>query len=130
MAAMSWSVNIQISGGPGISASAASQPIEATDRVEVVIAPGDTDRVVDLQPGAATAIRLLMIKSSRYGDDLAYTVSDGTDDSDPITLDGPQIFTAGSAALFGVAPRQLKFTNTNADHAAAVEIFVARDATP
>jgi len=33
-------------------------------------------------------------------------------------------------ALFGVVPRQLKFSNSSPDQPANVDILVARDATP
>lgn len=130
MAQMSWTVSVQISGGPSIAASAAPQSVEATDRVAVTVAPGESDRVVELQPGAAAAIRLILIQSSRYGPDLTVKASDGVSDSEPIRLDGPQVLTAGTTALLGVAPRQLKVSNASADQDAAIEVFVARDATP
>ena len=44
MANLSWNVNIQVSGGPTITASMAAQPVEATDRVEITISPGDTTK--------------------------------------------------------------------------------------
>ncbi len=75
MAQLSWNVSVQAAGGSSLTASAAEQPVEATDRVEVSIAPGDSDRVIELQPGAATAIPLLVIQSSLYG---------------------PQVYTAGA----------------------------------
>ena len=130
MANISWNVNIQVSGGPAITASMAAQPVEATDRIEVTMSPGDTDKVVDIQPSAANAIHLLMIKCDRYGTAFSFKASDGGADSTAVTLDGPQVFTGGTVALFGRAPRQLKFTNNSPDQTATVEIFVARDATP
>jgi hypothetical protein len=130
MANMSWSVSVQISKGPTVTAAGPPRTIEATDRVEVSLAPGDADKVVDLQPGDATAIRLLLIKSTRYGADLSFKASDGATDSAKVVLDGPQLFTTGGAALFGMPPQKLKLTNTSADQTADVEIFVARDATP
>lgn len=130
MANISWNVNIQVSGGPAITASVAAQPVEATDRIEVTLSPGDADKVVDIQPSAANAIHLLMIKSDRYGAAFSFKASDGGADSLAVTLDGPQVFTGGTVALFGRAPRQLKFTNTSPDQTATLEIFVARDATP
>ncbi len=130
MAKMNWNVNIQITGVPGFTASTAAQPVEATDRVEVVINPGDTDKVVDIQPSDASEIQLILIKSSSYGADFSFMASDGSTDSTAVTLDAPQLFTAGSVVLFGIAPRQLKFSNTSSDQIANVEIFVARDATP
>ena len=74
---------------------------------------------------------MLAIKSSSYGAHLSFKASDGTTDSTmAVTLDSPQVFSGGSMALFGVAPQQLKFTNTSTDKPANVQIIVARDATP
>lgn len=130
MASLSWSLTVQISGGPAVILTRPATEIEATDRIEVSIQPGDTDKLVDLQPGGSSAVHLLLIKSSSYGAHLSVTVGDGTTDAAPLTLDSPQIFSGGGVALFGVAPRQMKFTNTSSDKPASVEILVARDATP
>lgn len=130
MGSMSWSVTLQVSGSPAVSVSRAPTDVEAIDRVEAVIAPGDNDKVLDLQPGGLDAIHVLLIKSSSYGSHISFKASDGATDSDAVVLDSPQLFSGGGVALFGVAPRQLKFTNTSVDKTAAVEIHVARDATP
>ncbi len=130
MATMSWSVTVQVGGGATISAGTAALPVEATDQVSVTIEPGDTNRVVEIQPGSAVAIRLLVIKSSRYGQGLTFRASDGATDSDPVVIDAPQIFTGGGVALFGVAPRRLLLTLPAGGQPADLEIFVARDATP
>ena len=130
MATLSWSLTIQVSGGAAVILSRPTMEVEATDRIEVSIQPGDADKVIDLQPGGSSAMHLLVIKSSSYGEHLSFKVGDGTTDSPPLTLDSPQVFSSGSVALFGVAPRQMKFTNTSSDKPASVEILVARDATP
>ena len=85
---------------------------------------------MNIQPGSAAAIALLLVKSDRYGSDFSFTASDGSTDSSPVTLDAAQIYTNGSVALFGVDPQQLKLTNSSTDQTAEIEIFVARDATP
>jgi len=130
MPEMSWTVNIQVSGGTTMAVTADAQSAEAIDTVEVVLSPGDTNKVLDIQPGGAPAIHLLVIKSSFYGPELSYKASDGSSDSLKVTLDAPQVFSGGSLALFDLAPRKLKFTNTSPDKKATVLIFVARDATP
>jgi len=130
MASMSWKVDIQIAGSAPITAATAAQPVEATDRVEVTVDPGDADKVVDIQPGGAAAIQLLLIRSNRYGDEFSFKASDGSGDSAAVTLDGPQVYTGGGIALFGLDPHQLKFTNASPDQSADIAIFVARDATP
>ena len=130
MGSFSWTLSIQATGQSPISVSQAAQAVEAVDRIVVSLAPGDTDKVVNIQPGSAAAIALLLVKSDRYGSDFSFTASDGSTDSSPVTLDAAQIYTNGSVALFGVDPQQLKLTNSSTDQTAEIEIFVARDATP
>lgn len=130
MAEMSWTVSVQMNGGTMLTAAAAKQSVEATDSIEVTLAPGTTDKVVEIQPGAASAVQLLIIKSSIYGSDLTYKMSDGTTDSGSVTIDAPQVLSAGSVALLGVDPRRLKLSNGSTTTEATVLIFVARDATP
>jgi len=130
MATMSWSVSVQVAGGATLTAATAAIPVEATDRIFVAVEPGDTDKLVEIQPGAASAIRLLVVKSSRYGQDLSFKASDGVTESDPVVVDAPQVFTGGSVALFGLAPQRLLLTIPAGGQPADVEIFVARDATP
>jgi hypothetical protein len=130
MITMRWSLTLQITGSPAVAVASPPVEVEAIDRVEAVIAPGDSDKVLEIQPGASASVRLLLITSSRYGSDLSFKVSDGATDSDPVTLDSPQVFSGSAVTLFGVAPQQLKFSNTSADQPATVAIQVARDATP
>lgn len=131
MANVSWSTSIQVAGGPTISIAEGPITAEATDRIEVSIAAGDADKVVDLQPGPASGIHLLSIKSSNYGDgtNITFKASDGATDGTAINLTGPQFYSGGAVVLFGLDPRLLKFSNTSTA-AALIEIFVARDATP
>jgi hypothetical protein len=130
MANLSWAVNVQVDGRMAISASTPAEAAEAIESLQVTIAPGDTDKVVDLMPGAGSSVELIVIKSSRYGSDLDFKASDGTTDSDPVKLSAPQVYSRGSVALFGLDPNKLKFTNASATESADVAIFVARDATP
>jgi hypothetical protein len=127
MSEMNWTVSVQMNGGTTLTAAAGKQAVEATDSIEVTLA-ADTDQVVEIQPGGASAIQLLVIKSSVYGDALTYTVSDGTNDSESVKIDAPQVFSRGSVSLFGVDPHQLKLSN-DMETAATILILVARDAT-
>lgn len=133
MANISWSTSIQVAGGPTISITEGPIAAEATDRIEVSIAAGDEDKAVDIQPGPATRIHLLSIKSSQYGGDgtnITFKTNDGTGgDSEPINLSGPQFYSGGAIALFEQEPKILKFSNSSTS-AAQIEIFIARDATP
>jgi hypothetical protein len=130
MSIISWGVTVQVDGRVQMSASTAAHPAEAIESLQVTIEQGDTDKVVYLMPGAATSVHVLVIKSTFYGEELTFKASDGSTDSDPVTLSSPQAYSSGSVALFGLDPNQLKFTNTSADQSANVAIFVARDATP
>jgi hypothetical protein len=134
MPQLNWNVSVQVTKGPNFTCAGPALQVEAIDQVAVSIEPGDAEMLVELQPGAAKDIHLIVIQSSYYGPELTYAVSDGKDqpsESLAVTLDGPQIFTCGSAALFNVdTPRQLKFTNSSTSTTAAVTITVARDATP
>lgn len=131
MANVSWSVSIQVTGGPTVTAMEGPIAAEAIDRIEVSIAAGDVDKEVSLQPGPANGIHLLLIKSSQYGSgtDITFKVSDGTTDGAAIELTGPQFYSGGAAVLFGLAPQSLKFSNASV-HPAQIEVFIARDATP
>src|SRR5437667_1901361 len=130
MISVSWVVTLQLSGSPAASVSRSPIDVEAIARIEAVIAPGDTNKILEVQPSALAAVSLLLIKSSSYGSHLTFKASDGTNDSAAVTVDGPQLFSGGGVALFGVPPHQLKFSNSSTDKPATVEIHVARDATP
>ncbi|MGB5974974.1 MAG: hypothetical protein WBG38_16740, partial [Nodosilinea sp.] len=109
------------------------------------INPGDTGIEVDIQPGAATQVGFLLIKSSLYSQEpadqkLTYVVSDGGTNfpaaGDGLDLNDPHVYVGGALAVFGLAPRSLRFTSTYlADPAnpavnrAVVEILVGRNAT-
>ncbi len=146
MASLNLTLNAQVVGGPQVSASRTKQ-IEAYDKVDVVVGP-DTDVEVSIQPGEADQVGFLLIKSSLYSsptDDsqkLTYVVSDGTDGgptfpsgADGLDLNDPHIYIGGALAVFGLAPRILRFSNTYpvdatnpALNRAVVEILVGRNA--
>ncbi|PSN15077.1 hypothetical protein C7293_08750 [filamentous cyanobacterium CCT1] len=143
MVSLNLTLNAQVVGGPQVGASRTKQ-IEAYDKIDVVINPGDTNVEVDIQPGVATQVEFLLIKSSLYsqaGADqkLTYFVVDGGTDfpaaGDGIELNDPHIYIGGALAVFGLAPRTLRFTSTYAADAtnpainrAVVEILVGRRA--
>jgi len=131
MAEIKLSASIVVTGGPTVSLTQTPIQAEATERIEVTIAAGAPEKTVTLQPGTGASIHLITIKSNTYGDgtNISLKVSDGTTDSAAIDLSGPQIYSGGAVAWFGVDPNLLKFTNASASDA-NIEIFVARDATP
>lgn len=136
MANVSWSTSIQIAGGPTITATQGPIAAEAIDHIEVSVPHAPeipaVNTTVDLQPGPASSIHLLLIKSSSYGDgtDITFKTNNGTvgsDDSEPIALRGPQFYSGGAIELLGTEPNQLKFSNTTGSEV-QIEVFVARDA--
>ena len=127
MPEMNWYLSVKVNGGASLAIPADPQEVEATDSIEVAVPKNASNLEVNLQPGAASQIQLLVIKSSRYGQDLTYTVGDGTHASKSINLDAPQLFSGGSASLFGFDPQKLKLSNTGED--ATVSVLVARKAT-
>lgn len=137
MANVSWSISIQVAGGPTVTAREGPIPAEATDRIEVSIAAGEEDKEVSLQPGPASGIHLLLIKSSQYSSDeddeekITFTVASSTNPpvTDTIVLSGPQFYSGGAVERLGSDLKSLKFTNKS-DEPAQIEIFIARDATP
>ncbi|WP_321796825.1 hypothetical protein [Caballeronia sp. J97] len=127
MAKLQWSVTLQVTGGPTVSSGQNDLDIQAIDRIDVTIEPGDADKVVQIQPGAAGKVHLLVVTSDRYGDKLSFKASDGATDSAKVVLNAPQVYAGGATALFGTDPKELKLTNADADPA-QVTVIVARDA--
>jgi hypothetical protein len=127
MAKLNWSITLQVAGGPTINSGQDGLDIEAVDRIDVTIDAGDTDKVVQIQPGAAGNVHLLVVSSDIYGPKLSFKASDGSTDSAKVVLDAPQLYAGGAAALFATDPKQLKLTNAGTDPA-KVTVFVARDA--
>lgn len=134
MAQIKWTLNVQVVGGP-VFAIARTETVDAYDKVAVTVAPGGgsaSEQTVEVQPGSAGSIRMLLIKSSLYGPELTFKANDGTNDSAEVALIGPQLYDTGSIALFEVDPKLLKFKNTHDDSdptkAASIEILVGRGA--
>lgn len=138
MATVNVALNVQVVGGPQVPIST-TKVVEAYDKIEVSIDPGAVNKVVEIQPGTASRISLLLVKSSLYSQDdaakkLTYLVNDRTTDSAAIELDEPHLFLGkGAVSVFGIAPIALKFSSTyvaGPANKAIVEILVGRDATP
>jgi len=127
------SINLAITGGPAWVVEH-RETVDAYDVIDVVVTPGTTDLLVEIQPGAAAQLGLFAIQSSLYGPEIQFKTSDGTTDSPAVALLGPQIYGHGVATLFAVAPLSLKLSNSHpaADNTkrARIQILVGRDATP
>ena len=128
---VSWKLNLDVQSGPKVLITNSVQ-VDAFDRIEVTVpdttaSPGAT--TVDVQPSAAGKVKLLLIRSNRYGDDLTYRVHDNSTDeralNDAIFLTG-----AGSLNLLEdpTAPLdKLLITNTTGQDV-VIEIIVGRTA--
>jgi hypothetical protein len=115
--------------GSGTLAATHKIDAEAYDRIDVALPAktnGDTVKVVDVQPGDAGQVQLLLITASQYQPALTYTV----DARPPVELDAPQLLVGkGAVGLLGGAVNAIEFTNANAQDI-KVQILVGRDATP
>ena len=121
---ISWTMNVQVSDGPKVSESR-SDEVEAYGVVEVEIANDSVDVTVELQPGGASELKFLLIRSDVYGSSLTYSYDGG---ANSFALDQPQLFMGSGAIGIIGSPESLIFNNGEAD-SAAIEILVGRDAT-
>ena len=124
---ISWTLNVQVVGGPKISAYD-TLTVEGYDMMEVVIPANSTDTIIDVQPDGGA--QFLLLTASSY-ENLTYTV-----DADP-NVPRPRglLWTAHTCLLVPEqssawrTQKQFAFTNTGAENV-TVSILVGRDATP
>lgn len=129
---ISWKLNLEIQSGPNIIVANAIQ-VDAYDRIEVKIpdsSAAPTATTVDVQPGAAGKVKLLLIRSTKYGDNLKYKVHDNTT---PERVLNDALFAVGAGGLDlledPAAPLdKLLVTNTTGQEV-VLEIIVGRTAT-
>lgn len=133
MSAVNFALSLQVQGGPQISV-ANPVTVEAYDLTKIALDPDSAEHQVQIQPGGAASVSVLLIKSSRYAPEITYKVSDGSADSAELKLTQPHCYTAGMIDLFKVdPPTTLKFKNALANtpvNKIEIEVFVGRDATP
>lgn len=121
-----WSAQIDIAAGPKLSIGDTLE-VEAYDKVAFSLDADATDVKVDLQPGGAGQVQLLVIKASAYDAGLTFSPDGGTTD---FTLDAPLILVGtGPVGLLGTAPKQLQWSN-GTDDVVMIDILIGRDATP
>ena len=121
-------INADVASGPKLKESR-TLAIDAYDKISVTV-PDETNNLeVELQPGGTGSVRLLIVKSSHYGEELKYTVNAGTTDH---VLDEPHFLVGtGAVGLFGAEPTKLVFDNAlGAGKDAQIQILIGRDATP
>ncbi len=110
-------------GGNSTAATHQITP-EAYDVLAVDVTAGGTE-TVEVQPGAAGQVQLLLITSDYYGTDQTYEV-DGSGTS--IALDAPLLLVGtGAAGLLG-AINEIAFT-APAGQDVAIQVVVGRNAT-
>jgi hypothetical protein len=123
-----WKLTLDVPAGPQVSHTS-SIAVDAVDHIAVTIpdtsaTPAATE--VEVQPGAAGTVKLLMISASSYGPDVEYQVHNAA--ADALVL-SDALFLADSAAidLLGTPFDNLLITNTSGADV-DVEIVVGRTA--
>jgi hypothetical protein len=136
MTQITYGLSIQVPNGPQMAATG-TRTVEAYDKIELAVEPGGgtaPEVSIELQPASAASVTLVLLKSSVYGPEINYKLSDGATDSPAVALDAPLLLLGRAVALCGVAPKLLKIKNTfpatDATRKAVLEILVGRDATP
>lgn len=117
-----WNLTVRAEGGPQLTAKA-TMPVEAYDKLSVLVPKGGKDYPVELGPGAVKRIACLIILPAKPSAKLSYQVDQKT-----ITLDQPTFLFGGAVELTG-NPQSLTFKNADGEDA-ALEILIGRDATP
>jgi hypothetical protein len=137
MVRVTTTLSIAIAGGKTVAVSSGVIQAEATGQIEVDLPDDNSEVTVEIQPSASSQLHVLLLSSSYYGSELEYVFSDGTTKSSPrLTLDAPQMFSAGSMGANGAKPPlQMLFKLSAmpgdlAGEGATVSIFIVRDATP
>ena len=103
MPRITTTISVSIAGGQTVSVSSGVIEAQATDKIDVELAPGDSGITVEIQPSASSQLYVLLLSSTYYSSDLTYVFSDGTTDAaDTLSLDGPQLFSAGNLGAIGV----------------------------
>jgi hypothetical protein len=115
-----------VASGPTIKASR-TMVVDAYDKLSVTVPTGASDLEVDIAPGGAGSVQLLLLTASAYDEALTYRVNaDATEHA----LDQPHVLTgAGAVALLDAAASKLTFSS-GLDSDADVQILIGRDATP
>ncbi len=123
-----WMISVQVKGGPTVSA-ASTLTADAYEKVQITIANGDADKVVNL----TTDPLLLVVTASKYqdaagvGGNLSYKINNtGTG----IPLIGPlMLIGKGAVDRYAASLTSISFTST-VPQSVTIDILTAKDATP
>jgi hypothetical protein len=125
---ITWKLELVVPSGPQVSYANAVE-VDAVDRIAVSIpdttaAPAAT--TVEVQPGAAGKVKMLLIRASTYGTKVEYQVHDA---GAPKRVLSDALFLIDSAPidLLGTPLDKLLITNTSGK-AVDVEVLVGRAA--
>jgi hypothetical protein len=125
---INWTLNVQVVGGPRYSTSSAVT-VDAYDKIQITVDAQDTDKVVEVQPGAAGRVQFLLISSNQFGDDLTYKVNNT---GNAIQLNAQHLLVGeGAVGLLGASsPNTVSFTNKlTPPQDVNIEILVGRNVT-
>jgi hypothetical protein len=136
---LTWQFSADVPNMGSIQVMSQPVDVEAVDQIMVSVNPGDTDKVVGIQPIDRSPIMLVVIKPSRLDQSLTVSFDDGAPQaagggpshpnrSTAIPLGSHQVFT--SIGTFYQNLKYLLFTNPASGQQTDVQIFVVRDATP
>lgn len=118
---INWTLNVQVVGGPKVSASDVVK-VGAYDKIEAVIKANEANKTVEVQP--SDTVEFLLITASNY-EKLSYKVDAAAKD---IQLNAPQLLVgSGAVKLLGDTQKQFTIKNDN-DKDVTVYILVGRDA--
>lgn len=122
---ISVTLTVQVAGGPRVNIAQGIE-VDAYTKIDVEIANDSADVAVNVQPGGAGDVKLLLISSDLYGAGLTYSVDGG---ATTIPLDQPHLFLGSGGAQVSTAPQSVVFNNSMAGGNANVTILVGRNVT-
>lgn len=123
---ITWTIYLDVTDGPKLPL-ANSLEVDAYDKLEIPLDAGAADIDVQVQPGGAGQVRLLVVNPAPADPDITCSADAG---ATTITLDAPLVLIgSGAVGLLANPPQTLRFANGTANPA-TVEILVGRDAIP
>ena len=123
-----WNFSLFVDGGQSLALSDKIDA-DAYDKISITIKNGVVDQSVEVQPGDVNKVDFLCIKSDQYHIDanqkLVYKVGNSAAE---IALERAHVLIGNSLiALFGEAPKTLKFSNSTGKDV-NIDIHIVRKA--